>query len=129
MYKRVPLVLALLALMVTGCGYQKTWVANDPMQLTAKPGGYEMPISRGGTDRVHKILGELSVTSRIKPTWSTESSLDLAVKELRKESIRRGADAVINMKTTQVEDDGHTRLTVSGQLILFTGPPPVAARS
>jgi|GEM_PF-3392025 len=128
MPRRTLLSIAILPLLMTGCGYQKTWVASDPLQLTAKPGGYDMPVSRGGTNRAHKILGDLSVTTRIKPNWSTESSHDLAVKDLQKEAIRRGADAIIDLRTSERDKDGHTRLTVSGHLILFTGPPPIAAR-
>ena len=130
MSRRVLLAFALLTFLLAGCGYEKTWVAgSDLMQLTPKPGGYDMPVFRGGTDRAHKLLGELSVTTQIKPTWSTDSSVDRIATEFKKEAIRRGADAVINLRTSERDDDGHTRMTVSGRLILFTSPPPVAARS
>jgi hypothetical protein len=125
---RHSLALLLLAACLTGCGYRKSWVAADSTALTAKPGGYDMPVSRGGTDREHRVLGELVVSTRIKPSWSTESSHDRAIAELRKEAIRKGADAVIDLKTTEMDRDGHTELAVSGRLILFTAPPPIAAR-
>lgn len=130
MSRRVPIAIALLTLLLAGCGYEKTWVASsDLMQLTPKPVGYDMPVFRGGTDRAHKLLGELSITSQIKSTWSTESSVDQISREFKKEAVRRGADAVINLKTSERDDDGHTLMTVSGRLILFTSPPPIASRS
>lgn len=128
MTRYAPLAIAFLTLLLAGCGFEKTWVASDPMQLTAKPGGYDMPVSRGGTDRAHKILGELSVTTQIKPNWSTENSHEAALRELRKEAIKRGADAIIDLKTSGGDRGGHSELTVTGHLILFTGPPPLAAR-
>ena len=124
-----PTFAILVLVLLTGCGYKKTWVAADPMKLTAKPKGYDIPVSTDGTDREHRLLGELSVSTRIKPSWSTESSDLKAIEELRKEALKRGADAVIDLKTTQADQDGHTRLTVSGKAIIYTAPPPIAARS
>jgi hypothetical protein len=128
MSKTRLLAACLLAVSLAGCGYKKTWTAADPMALTAKPGGYDMPVTQAGTDRQHKVLGELTVSGRIKANWSTESSHDRAVAELRKEAIRKGADAVIHLRTSETDRGGHTDLTVSGRLILFTAPPPIAAR-
>ena len=128
MSTRHSLALLLLAACLTGCGYRKTWLAADPMALTAKPSGYDMPVSAGGTNRQHKVLGELVVSGRIEPSWSTENSHDRVVAELRKEAIRKGADAVIDLKTTEMDKGGHTEITVSGRLILFTAPPPIASR-
>jgi len=129
MSTRLPLALLLLAGTLTGCGYKKSWVAADPMELTAKPKGYDMLVTQDGTHREHKVLGELVVSGRLEPSWSLENSHDRFVNELRKEAIRKGADAVVGLKTSEMDKDGHTEMTVSGQLIIYTAPPPIASRS
>ncbi|HEX7880742.1 MAG TPA: hypothetical protein VF720_15110 [Candidatus Eisenbacteria bacterium] len=129
MSTRLPLTLLLLAACLAGCGYKKTWVAADPMELTAKPKGYDLLVTREGTQREHRVLGELVVSGRLEPSWSTENSHDRFVDELRKEAIHKGADAVIGLKTSEMDRDGHTEMSVSGQLIIYTAPPPIASRN
>ena len=118
----------LLATFLTGCGYDKTWVATDLTQQTPKPATYDMPVQRSDTARAHQVLGDLSVSTRIKPNWASETTDESVIDAMKKEAIRRGADAIVNVRTTEHDAGGHTVLTVTGRLIRFTEPPAAASR-
>jgi uncharacterized protein YbjQ (UPF0145 family) len=127
---RLRLTVAALGAVVllSGCGFDRKYVAVDPTEWTAKPQGYEVPLLEETTERAHKVLGELTVSTRIQPNFKQESTYDRAVAELKREAGKRGADAVTGFRTRETDEGGHTRLIVSGQLIIFTAPPPLASR-
>jgi hypothetical protein len=120
----LPGLLILAAL--TGCGFDRKYVSVDPTAWGPKPKGYDMPLMTNTIDRPHRVLGDLTVSTRIEPSFRKESTLDRAVAELKKEAGKRGADAVAEFRTRETDEGGHTRLMVSGQLIIFTAPPPLA---
>jgi hypothetical protein len=115
-------------LLLSGCGFDRKYVAVDPTGWAAKPKGYDVPLLNGATERQHRVLGELTVSTRIQPNFKTESTYDRAVAELKREAGKRGADAVVEFRTRETDEGGHTRLIVSGQLVIFTAPPPMASR-
>ena len=118
----LPVVLCLLA---TGCGSNVTYVASDPTVISPKPEGYEMPYSYAGVERPHKVLGELQVTKKIKPSFQETSTFDLAMNEMRDEARKHGADAICSVKTLDSQEGGtHGRLTLVGTLVIFTAPMP-----
>lgn len=131
MSRRLTLMVAagILALL-TGCGFDKTYLAIDPTAWPAKPARYEMPVSNRTPDRAHRTIGELTVSSGIRPNYKQTGIYDQIVEEIRREACRRGADAVINLRAQDgSREASRARLTLSGTLIVFTAPPPPAERS
>jgi hypothetical protein len=117
----------LLLFALSGCGSNASWVASDPVVLSPKPATYEMPVSQSEPKRAHRILGKVSVSLTIKPSFKEESTYDQAVEQLKKEARKRGADAVVSVRTIDSQHGGQrARLTLVGTLVIFTGPEPMA---
>lgn len=124
---RGPLCLALLAVL-SGCGSNVTYLATDPMVLSPKPEGYDVPYSYGSEARAHRVLGELRVTTEIKPSFNETSTFDQSIEQMKAEARKRGADAVFNVKTLDSQAGGaHGKLTLVGTLVIYTSPPEMGA--
>lgn len=126
---RLTLAALCATVLLTGCGFDRKYVAVDPTGWGSKPKGYDVPLLTESVDRPHKVLGDLTVSTRIEPSFRKESTLDRAVAELKREAGKRGADAVLEFRTRESDEGGHTRLFVTGRLVVFTAPPPLATRT
>jgi uncharacterized protein YbjQ (UPF0145 family) len=69
----------------------------------------------------------MTVSMSIKPSFNETSTYDQAVERIRDEARKRGADAVVGLKTLDSQDDGASRgqLTLKGTLIQYTAPEPL----
>lgn len=124
MTRRFIVVCPLLGLLLlAGCGPEVHYVASDPTILTPKPAGYEMPFSHEVPGRPHKVLGELRVAERIRPSFRQTGTYDTVLAEMQKRARKVGADAIVNLRTLDSQRGGSEgRLTLVGTLIIFTAP-------
>jgi hypothetical protein len=126
MKRIVSFVTAVFVVALTGCGSGVTWVASDPVQMGAKPDKFDMPVMKTVPSRPHRILGELTVTMPIEPSFREISTYDQALVKLKKEAVKRGADAVVDLKTLDSQKkQSQGRLTLVGTLVIFTAPQPL----
>ena len=123
------LCLVLLAVL-SGCGSNFAYLATDPVVLSPKPEGYDVSYSYGSEARAHRSLGELRVTSEIKPSFNETSTFDQSIEKMKVEARKRGADAIFNVKTLDSQAGGsHGKLTLVGTLVIYTAPPEIGAAS
>lgn len=126
----VMLVAGGLMTLLAGCGFDKKYVSLDPTVWPSKPSGYDMPVISQTPGRAHRAIGEVTVTSGIRPSYEQTGIYDQVLAEIRKEARKRGADAVINVRAQDSsETASRARLTLTGTLIIFTAPPATAERS
>jgi hypothetical protein len=121
-------VAAVTVLILAGCGMEAKYVSKDPTVLSPKPKGYDMPFSYETPARPHKILGEVMVSSTIKPNFRETSTFDQILAEMKKRAKKVGADAIVNLKTMDSQERSKRgKLTLVGTLIIYTAPPELSA--
>ena len=130
MTRRLSAVLPVLALLfLAGCGPEVSYVASDPTVLTPKPEGYRMPFSYEVPNRPYKVLGEVRVSEKIRPSFRQTSTFDQVLAEMQRQARKVGADAIVDLQTLDTQTGGSEgRLTLVGSLIIFTAPPAPAGR-
>src|SRR5215212_5008972 len=58
----------------------------------------QIEIIYGGTERAHRVLGEVSASKGATFAWSPQPEMSEGEEALRKKAAKMGADAVINVK-------------------------------
>ena len=123
-------VLPVTLLLLSGCSSGVSYMASDQVALEPKPSAYEMPMSPGTPARAHREIGTLSITMAIKPSYRETSTYDQCLEKMKAEAVKRGADAVVAIKTIDSQEEASQgRLTLTGTLIIFTAPEAIATKS
>jgi hypothetical protein len=121
--------LVVAGLFLAGCGPAVTYVSQDLTKMSPKPEGYEMPFSYHSADRPHKVLGAMTVSSKIKPSFREMSTFDQLLTEMQKRARKLGADAIVDLKTVDSQKGGDRgALSLVGTLIIYTAPPALSSR-
>jgi len=125
--KRIHLAAPILALaLLSGCGPEVKYAQVDPTVLTPKPEGYDVPFSYEVPARAHKVLGEIRVSSKIKPDFNSTSTFDQVMNEMKKQARKIGADAIVDLKTVDSSNSQEGKLTMLGTFIIYTEPPDLS---
>lgn len=124
-----PGILILAGLLVlTGCQSGVMYTAQDTTVLTPKPSRYEVAVAYQVPNRPHRVLGEVSVTREIKPSFGQTGAFDMAVEEMKTQARKVGGDAVVDVHALDgSKSSGSGRLTLIGKVIVYTAPAPLSA--
>jgi len=112
---RIALV-GLVAMALSACGSGVQFVPQDLTKYPPKASDAKIEIHDRGVMRPHVVIGTMTASKEMKPSFSEDSTYDQIIADLKKHARKVGADALINVQPENSED---ARVVISATAIRF----------
>lgn len=116
---RYTVVLAALAVLLSGCGSGVQFVRQDMTEYPPKPGDAHIDIYDSGVTRPHVVIGTLRAGKKMKASFNDKSTYDEVMDSLVRYARKVGADALAEVKPVDQGRSTDTRIELTATAVRY----------